>query len=87
MIKRTSKAQVLIEFTFAMVIIFLMIYGSIMIFRWSGMDLAEKRIQHEEVLTGTVGFQEFDHPKDALPMRQIDPQFYKPIEMNAVFGE
>jgi hypothetical protein len=36
-----TRGQATIEFTFAMVIIALMIFGLIKIFRWTGMDYAE----------------------------------------------
>jgi hypothetical protein len=37
-----NKAQSTIEFTFAMVIVALLIFGLIGVFRWAGMDYAEK---------------------------------------------
>ena len=40
--KRPRRAQSTIEFTFAMVMIALLIYGLLRIFRWTGMDYAER---------------------------------------------
>ena len=40
--------QVTIEFTFCMVVVMLMVYGVIMVFRWTGVDLADRRIAHEK---------------------------------------
>lgn len=37
-----NKGQATIEFTFAMVIVALLIYGLISIFRWVGMDYAQR---------------------------------------------
>lgn len=37
----SKQGQATIEFTFAMVIVALMIFGLIQIFRWTGMDYAE----------------------------------------------
>ena len=38
-----NKAQVFIEFTFCMIIIFLIIYGLTQILIWTGVDIAERR--------------------------------------------
>lgn len=43
--------QALIEFAFCMIVILLMIYGTIMVFRWTGLDLAERRAAHDRSLT------------------------------------
>ncbi len=75
MLRQTkNKAQTTIEFTFCMIIIFLMIYGMMKVFQWSGVDLAERRIAHETVLTGGGG-----------PRAQIDPHFSVPQKMNAIW--
>jgi len=38
-----SKAQSTIEFTFALVAVMLLAYGMVQIFRWAGLDLANRR--------------------------------------------
>jgi hypothetical protein len=48
--REEEKGQAVIEFTFCMIIIFLMIYAIMMVLRWTGKDLAERRIAHEETL-------------------------------------
>ncbi|MCA9401292.1 MAG: hypothetical protein KC713_06670, partial [Candidatus Omnitrophica bacterium] len=48
------KGQAIIEFTFSMVIVFLMIYGVMKVFQWTGLDLANRRIAHESLLVGDV---------------------------------
>ena len=75
--------QVMLEFTFCMVIVLLMIFSLIMVLRWAGVDLAERRMAHDEILVrGSLT----DAVTNALvPMRQLDPNFYSPIKMNAVW--
>ena len=68
--QRILQGQVILEFTFCMVVLMLMIYGVFMVFAWTGKDLAERRRAHEDVL---------------FSARQVDPYFYKPIKMNAIW--
>ena len=46
-----KKAQSTIEFTFAMIVILFLIYGMVQIFRWAGMDLAQRRFAQDNGLT------------------------------------
>ena len=92
------KAQVMLEFAFCMIILFLMMYGIIMIFRWVGLDLGQRQKAHESVLTAPidsqygqcvtfvpfVGCTEW-RAVEAGPLSQIDPYFYTPAKMNAVW--
>lgn len=71
----TDNAQVILEFTFCMIVILIMIYGVVKVFFWTGRDLAERRISHDEVLTS----------ESLNSLEQIDPYFYTPISMNAVW--
>ncbi len=80
---RGTKSQVLIEFSFCMVVIFLMIYATMMIFRWTGSDLAGRRVAHDDLLTTDVE-QRYGTIADG-PLKQIDPYFYRPTKMNAVW--
>jgi hypothetical protein len=41
--RENIKAQSTIEFTFAVISIMFLIYGMVMVFRWTGMDLANRR--------------------------------------------
>ena len=82
-ILNTEKAQAILEFTFAMVIIMLMMYSLIMIMRWVGMDFAERRIAHEQKLTEPID--EDFRRREFGTLKQLDPYFYKPIKMNAIF--
>jgi hypothetical protein len=46
-----KKAQSTIEFTFAMIAIMFLAYGMVMVFRWAGMDLAQRRYAQDTSLT------------------------------------
>ena len=48
---KNIKAQSTIEFTFAVVAIMFLIYGMVLIFRWAGMDLAQRRYTQDASLT------------------------------------
>jgi hypothetical protein len=50
-IDKNTKAQSTIEFTFAMIAIMFLIYGMVMVFRWAGMDLANRRVAQDSSLT------------------------------------
>ena len=69
-----STGQVIIEFTFCMIIVLLMIYGVTKVFFWAGRDLVERRKAHDNVLTG-----------GGSPSQQIAPDFYTPVKMNAIW--
>ena len=61
-----SDAQVILEFTFCMIIIFLLIYGTVMVFRWTGVDLVERRKAHDSLLVADIaqnwgGCMVYDH--------------------------
>ncbi len=53
MMKNFHKAQSTIEFTFAMVVIMFFIYGMVQVFRWAGMDLAQRRYFQDSSITTT----------------------------------
>ncbi len=107
-----STGQVLLEFTFCMIIVFLMMYGLFMVFRWTGIDLAGRRKAHDALLTTSVhrsyspscieSHQYTESDGDVVtvcdrlsdtisksdgPLKQIEPFFYKPAKINAVWGE
>ena len=74
-IRRGRKlGQVVIEFTFCLIIVLLMIYGVTKVFIWAGRDLVERRKAHDEILTS-----------DVSPRQQITPDFYYPVKMNAIW--
>ena len=78
-----TTGQAIMEFTFCMIVVLLMIYGTAMIFRWTGMDLAERRIAHENSLYSDA-MENFDSPEQG-PLNQLESFSYVPIEMNAVW--
>ncbi len=80
--KKTNKSQAIIEFTFCMIIVFLMIYAVIKIFRWTGLNLAERRRNHEAVLT--QGINRGSAGTDG-PLKQIDPYFSRPTKMDTIW--
>ena len=53
MICENTKAQSTIEFTFAVIVIMFLIYGMIQVFRWAGMDLANRRFVQDSSITTT----------------------------------
>ncbi|MFH1360155.1 MAG: hypothetical protein ABIJ41_03860 [Candidatus Omnitrophota bacterium] len=83
--KNRQPAQVTIEFTFCFVVLLLIIYGCLMVFRWVGLGLAERTEQHQESMTQDVD--EYWKTKPDSPIKQVDPNFYHPSDFHFVFGE
>ena len=84
-VRRNPKnAQVSVEFMFCMMIVLLMIYATVMIFRWAGVDLIERRRSHDFLLYSDI--QQSYGSFGAGPAKQIDPYFYEPVKMNAIFN-
>jgi len=79
------KAQAIIEFTFAMIVVFLMIFGAMMIFRWTGLDFAFRRKAHDSELTQGISHHYTQSDGRDGPLKQISPYFYQPTKMNAVW--
>jgi len=72
--RRQSSGQVILEFTFCMIVVLLMIFGVAKVFFWTGKDLADRRKAHDDVLYGGGG-----------PQTQIAPSFYTSSKMNAIW--
>jgi hypothetical protein len=53
--KNNTIAQSTIEFTFAMIVIMFLVYGMVQVFRWAGMDLANRRYSQDVSLTTPPG--------------------------------
>ena len=49
-----NQAQSTLEFTFGMIMVMFLIYGMVMIFRWAGVDVAQRRINQDKILTATA---------------------------------
>lgn len=78
-----SKGQVILEFTFCMIVIMLMIYGVTKVMIWTGRDFAGRSAAHDQTL-----YKHFNPDYGAIgegPAEQIDPYFYTPVGMNAIF--
>lgn len=71
-----TKAQSTIEFTFAMVVIIFLIYGMVQVFRWTGMDLANRRVAQDRSLTNVAV---------SDPSSQLNPYFADALPMAAVY--
>ena len=72
---RNNRAQSIIEFTFTMVAMMLLFFGLVRVFRWAGMDLADRRYQHDASF----------HNWSLKPEEQLNPNFYKTRKIDAVF--
>ena len=94
----TDKGQVILEFTFCMIIILLMIFGITKVFIWSGREYAERSIAHDRTLYlpidrnygSCIAYTPWGAclaygPVGNGPLKQIDPYFYTPIKMNAIW--
>ena len=95
---KPSNAQVMLEFVFCMIVLFLMMYAVIMIFRWVGLDLGQRQQAHDALLISTIDddygkcavftictASNYIAPVERGPLSQIDPYFYTPEAMNAVW--
>ena len=92
------KGQVILEFTFCMIIVLLMLYGLTKVFTWVGRDYAGRSMAHDSTLTmpimqsygGCMTYvngvcTQFSTMADG-PMKQVDPYFYTPVKMNAIYA-
>ncbi len=87
--KKTSEerrlGQVIIEFTFSMIIVFLMIYSITKIFEWSGKEIVNRRIAHDTILTGQTLSRSYTNVSDSQQIAQISPFFSSGTAMNAIW--
>jgi hypothetical protein len=78
-----AAGQMMIEFTFSMIMALIMIYSAVMVLRWSGLDLAERRLAHDKKLRVNI-----DENASSIadgPLKQLDSYFYQPMRINATF--
>jgi len=66
------QGQAMIEFTFGMVVAILLLMGMVQVLVWTGLDLANRRLAHEQHLT-----------RDAHGINQTEPIFY---HSSPIFG-
>ena len=69
-----TQAQSTLEFVFVMVAIMFLIYGTVQVFRWVGMDMAQRRWAYDNSLTSAA---------DSGDMRQLTRDPYRPSRINA----
>lgn len=95
------NGQSILEFSFTLVVAMLMLWGTMMVFRWVGVDLSERRIAHDEGLTQVVAgsvyipqaANTFTYSPYVLrqtynegPARQVHPVFHEPVKIDAVWN-
>jgi hypothetical protein len=68
------RAQSTVEFTFGIIIFGLMVFGLVQSFRWVMLDLAERRVDHERILTN----------RDITTEAQLNPNFHRVRKIDAV---
>jgi hypothetical protein len=77
-----------IEFSFALIVVVLMMYGMMRAFRWVGLDLAARRQAHDDTLVQNVLEDWAPLQKDAKgPPVQLKDHYHKPASMGLVFNQ
>jgi len=76
----TQYGQSTIEFSFCFALVLLLFYGCMMLVRWAGLGLAERRIAHDEVLTH--GIRDDWKSFEEGPLQQLNPDFYDGMQLN-----
>lgn len=83
--KFDASGQTMIEFTFSLIVVLLMIYGLMKVFEWTGKDQAMRRKAHDDVLFSKIDRSYHrDNPGEG-PLKQIEPYFYTPVSLNAIW--
>ena len=75
---RLSVGQTLIESTFSMIVIVMLILSMVKVFYWVGTDLSNRRAAHEQTLISPIPAGDVDDN-----YRQIRPVFYEGTPMDA----
>ena len=70
-----TRAQSTVEFTFAMIVIMFLIYGMVRVFRWVGMDLANRRVAQDSSMTAG----------NYNALAQLNPDFYRVQSMDSLY--
>ena len=81
---KRKSGQTMLEFTFSLVVVLLMIYGLVKVFEWTGKDLVGRRMAEDASLMGPVK-RIYDDPAEG-PLNQVYPYFYTPTKMNAIWN-
>lgn len=69
---KIRKAQSIIEFCFASVVLMVLLFGMVQTVRWIMLDLAERRYDHDAVLTANTDVE-----------GQLNPYFHRPRSLDA----
>jgi hypothetical protein len=81
--RKNIKAQSTVEFTFAMVAMMFLIYGMVMVFRWAGMDLAQRRYHQDTSVTSPI-VKDVNNPTGD-PASQLNSDGDVALPMSAVY--
>lgn len=71
---KKTRAQATLELTFVILVIIFLAYGLVQILRWAGLDLAARRWTHDQVILN-----------GATTDEQLNPDFYRPRRITAIF--
>lgn len=80
----TGKGQVILEFSFCMIIVMLMVFGITKVLIWTGRDFAGRNEAHTKKLERGIQREYGDIGEG--PLNQIAPYFYTPVKMNAIWA-
>ncbi len=72
---KTREGQATVEFTFAVVIVMLIVYGLIMVFRWVGLTYAERRYSQQESLIIDNAEEQLKDTKGSYRAKHLDAVF------------
>ena len=70
---KNLKAQSTIEFTFAVIVVMFLVYGMVRVFRWAGMDLANRRYVQD------VSIKNLDGTGDPASELNSDTDAFQPM--------
>jgi hypothetical protein len=87
-----KRAQVTLEFTLVMIMMLMLFYGMVMIFRWAGVSLIEREKAYENSLLSPVNEDWGKKVGGQIyigegPLNQVNPRFYEMDRLRAVYGE
>ncbi len=77
--------QVIIEFTFCMFIVCLMIFSITKIFEWTGKEFVFRRQKHDAVLRDQKGVPGYWYANQSLQIQQISPYYSGGLPFNATW--
>ena len=69
-----NRGQSTIEFVFAMIACVFLMFGMIQVFRWAGLDMAQRRWAHDAVIADP----------NKTTEQQLTPEFYRSSRMRVV---